>query len=528
MPIHPTPASVSALAPARLADYPQEHRHRLTSALQAQNRHWQAPAATLTHIARLNEPETVAVVSGQQAGFLGGPALTVWKILTTIYLAKALEAHGRPAVPVFWIASEDHDFEEVRHTTILDTNGSPLTLTYPTRPPGQPSVGTIFLDSQVEATLQQLEAALPRTEFTADLCQKLSASYAPGSTWCDAFARWLHELFAPFGIILVDPRDEHLRRLTQPVMETVIHQTPKLIARLVQQAQQYASNGRQPQVKVSPTSTTLFLEVDGSRTALLQDGNCFRLKSVPEKTYTTLDLVHILRQEPLRLTPNALLRPVIQDVLFPTVAQVVGPAEMQYLSQSQVIYDYLGIHAPARWPRASVTLLESRHAKTLNKLGLSPESVWLGTQELARQAMTKLADTKTLDCFREVKATFEAELDRLKQSLHESDRSLAEALERGREKIFYQLTGLEQRFLTNQAQRHATMLRQIERATAALAPFGKPQERVLNILSFLVKYGPQLVTHSYHQLDFTTADHQWLSPVPVEHDKSEAVRPALR
>ncbi|QUW00026.1 bacillithiol biosynthesis cysteine-adding enzyme BshC [Chloracidobacterium sp. MS 40/45] len=528
MPLRPTLASVLTLAPTRLAGYPPEHRQRLTSALQAQNLRWQAPTATLSHIARLDAPETVAVVSGQQAGFLGGPALTVWKILTTIHLARALEARGRPAVPVFWIASEDHDFEEVRHTTILDTNGSPCPLTYPTRPPGQPSVGNIILDVQVETPLQQLEAALPRTEFTADLCQKLSATYAPGSTWCDAFARWLHHLFAPFGVILVDPRDEHLRRLTQPVLETVIHQTPELTASLVQQAQQYASNGQQPQVKVSPTSTTLFLEVDGSRTALLHDGNRFRLKSAPEKTYTTLDLVHILRQEPLRLTPSALLRPVLQDVLFPTVAQVVGPAEMQYLSQSQVIYDYLGIHAPARWARASVTLLESRHAKTLDKLGLTPASVLLGTQELARQAMTKLADTKTLDCFREVKATFEAELDRLKQSLHESDPSLAEALERGREKIFYQLNGLEQRFLTNQAQRHATLLRQIERATAALAPFGKPQERVLNILSFLVKYGPQLVTHSYHQLDFSTSDHQWLSPVPAGRDKSEAAGPAPR
>ncbi len=528
MPLPSTLVSVLTLAPARLAGYPPEYRQRLTSALQTQNLRWQAPTATLSHIARLDEPETVAVVSGQQAGFLGGPTLTVWKILTTIHLAQALEARGCPAVPVFWIASEDHDFEEVRHATILDTNGTPCTLTYPKRPPGQPSVGNIILDDQVETPLQQLEAALPRTEFTADLCQKLSASYAPGSTWCDAFARWLHHLFAPFGVILVDPRDEHLRRLTQPVLETVLHQTPEMTASLVQQAQQYASEGRQPQVKVSPTSTTLFLEVDGSRTALLQDGNRFRLKSAPEKSYTTVDLVHILRQEPLRLTPNALLRPVLQDVLFPTVAQVVGLAEMQYLSQSQIIYDHLGIHAPARWARASVTLLESRHAKTLDKFGLTPESVLLGPQELTRQAMTKLADTGTLDCFREVKATFEAELDRLKQALHESDPSLAEALERGREKIFYQLTGLEQRFLTNQAQRHATMLRQIERATAALAPFGKPQERVLNILSFLVKYGPQLVTHSFHQLDFTTADHQWLSPVPVEHDKSEAVRPALR
>jgi bacillithiol biosynthesis cysteine-adding enzyme BshC len=517
-----------AVAPLRLASCSQERRHQLTKVLHMQNHRWQAPAATLANIARLDQSETLAVLSGQQAGFLGGPSLTVWKVLSTIYLAQALEAKGCPAVPVFWMASEDHDFEEVRHTTILDATGNLQTFTYPTQPLGRPSVGSIVLDDSIEALLQQLEMALPHTEFTATLCQNLSASYAPGHTWCDAFARWLHHLFAPFGLVLVDPRDEQLYRLTQPVLETVIHRTPELIASLVKQAQQYQRSGQPVQVQVTPNSTLLFLEVDGNRTALLQEGNRFWLKSAPERTYTASDLVHILRQEPLRLTPNALLRPVLQDVLFPTVAQVVGPAEMRYLCQSQVIYESLGIPAPARWARVSVTLFENRHAKTLSKLGLTPESVYRGPQELARQAMTKLADSRTLDCFREVKATFAAELDRLKQSLRESDPSLAEALDRGREKIFYQLNGLEQRFLINQAQRHATMLRQLERATAALAPFGKPQERVLNILSFLVKYGSQLLTHIYHQLDFSTSDHQWLSPVPVGRDKSEAAGLAPR
>ncbi|MGQ9896835.1 MAG: bacillithiol biosynthesis cysteine-adding enzyme BshC [Acidobacteriota bacterium] len=520
--------SILTLATVRSAGYSKEHRQSLMLALQAQNRRWQASNATLTNLARLSEPKTVAVVSGQQAGFLGGPAMTIWKILTTIHLAQALEVHGCPAVPVFWIASEDHDFEEVRYTTILDASGNLLPLTYSAHLLGQPSVGSILLDRQIEASLQQLEAALPHTEFTTDLCQKLSASYAPGSTWSDAFARWLHYIFAPFGIVLVDPRDEALRQLTQPVLETVIHQTPELSARLVEQAQQYASEGQTPQVKVSLTSTTLFLEVDGNRTALLQEGNLFRLKSAPEKNYTSSDLVQILRHEPLRLTPNVLLRPVLQDVLFPTAAQVVGPAEMRYLCQSQVIYDSLGIQAPARWLRASVTLVESRHAKTLNKLGLTAEAILLGRQELERQVLAKLADTTTLNLFREVKATFEAELDRLKQALNESDPSLAEALERGRGKIFHHLHGLEQRFLTSQGQRQAAILRQIERATTALNPFGKPQERVLNILSFLVKYGSQLVTHSYHQLDFSSPDHQWLSPDPAGSNKSEAAHPDRR
>ncbi|MFQ3639545.1 MAG: bacillithiol biosynthesis cysteine-adding enzyme BshC [Chloracidobacterium sp.] len=502
--------TLTTAAAHRLARYPPLTRQTLSTALQEQNLRWQAAPQTLANLDRLAEASTVAIVTGQQAGLLGGPALTIWKILTAIKLAQNLAQRGQSSVPVFWMASEDHDFDEVEQTTILAPDGTLQTLTCRPSFVGHPAVGEVELDASIEQMLNTLASALPTTEFTSGIFEDLRASYLPGRKWCDAFAHWLHRLFAPFGLIIVDPRDERLRTITQPVFEAIIQRTPDITNRLVQQAQAYQAQGKSPQVSVIPSSTTLFLDIDGNRTPLVLDGYRFRPKSNVETSYTKEDLLRILRAEPLRLTPSALLRPVIQDTLFPTVVQVVGPAEMAYLSQSEIIYEAVGIQSPIRWPRASVTLVEQRHAKVFAKLGLTPDAAALGKPELLRRAALQSNDAQIIEYVNEVKVSFGAQLDRLKQLLQEADPSLAEALDRGREKIFHQLNGLEQRFFASYAQRDAARTRQIERAITALTPHGQPQERVLNILSFLVKYGPSLLTHSYTKIDFQTTDHQWI------------------
>ncbi|OYT73792.1 MAG: bacillithiol biosynthesis cysteine-adding enzyme BshC [Chloracidobacterium sp. CP2_5A] len=510
------PSAARQLAPSawRAAAARPLDRESLCAALAEQNRRWQAGPATAAAIERLRDPKTVAVVTGQQAGLFGGPALTAWKILTSIRLAEQLQRQGQPAAPVFWIASEDHDFEEARQTTILTRDGKLLAIACRPAFDGQPSVGAIRLDAAATASLAQLSDALPHSDFAPDLLRRLGACYRPGHGWCDAFAMWLHEMFAPFGLIILDPRDARLRALTQSTFESVIDLMPSVMERLLRQARNWRASGKTPQVNIRENATPLFLEIEGRRTALLSDGQSFYPKSNPESRYTSRELLHILRDAPLRITPNALLRPVIQDQLLPTVAQVVGPAEAAYLEQSRLIYEALQLAPPARWPRASVTLVEKRHAKLLSKLALVPEDIFLGSQALLRRAALASADKQALDAFERVKTTIEGELDRLQGALRASDSSLADALHRGREKIFHQISGLEQRFLANQAQRQEALARQLERATDALAPYGKPQERALNLLSFLVKYGPGLIGRVYERIRLDTDEHQWLAVEP--------------
>lgn len=468
----------------------------------------------MTHIEYLRAPDTVAVVSGQQAGLFGGPMLTVWKILASIHLAEQLRARGRSAVPVFWMASEDHDFEEVRQTTVLTRDGSLLDVACHPAFNGRPSVGAIQLDATVSAAVSQLADALPNSDFAPDLLRRLNDCYQPERFWCDAFAMWLHSLFAPFGLIILDPRDVRLRTLTQPTFEAVIDLLPAIMERLAEQVRNWRSAGKPAQVSIQENSTLLFLEVNGHRTPLLRNGQWFYPKSETEMRYTARDLRHILQDAPLRMTPNALLRPVIQDRLLPTFIQVIGPAEAAYLEQSQLIYDALQTPPPLRRLRPSVTLLEQRHAKLLAKLSLAPDDVFLGRQELQRRAALASADQRAIQAFDRIKKTIGAELDMLQDVLQGSDPSLANALQRGREKIFYHIHGLEQRFLSNHAQRQETITRQIERATNALAPYGKRQERILNLLSFLVKYGPELLTRCYQRIRFDATEHQWLAPEP--------------
>lgn len=506
------PQTLSITPPATSAAARPAHRAVLCNVLEDQNRRWEATTATMTNLERLRALETVAIVSGQQAGLFGGPALIAWKILTTIYLATRLQAQGISAVPVFWIASEDHDFDEVCQTTVLAGDGSLCTIACRPTLTGRPSVGAIRLDATVSAAVDRLAQALPRSEFTPDLLARLNDCYRPGRYWCDAFAMWLHDLFAPFGLIILDPRDVRLRVLARPVFESFTAIMPSVMEKLRQQVRAWHSAGKVPQVNVHENSTLLFLDTNHHRTPLLADGQYFYPKSDPGTRYTVQDLLSILQDTPLRLTPSALLRPVIQDWLLPTVIHVVGPAEAAYLEQSQLIYEALQIAPPLRRWRPSVTITEKRHVRLLTKLSLRLEDIFLGRQEIMHRAAILSADRETLDTFGYVRTTISSRLDDLHRVLQVSDPSLADALRRSREKMLHHIQGLEQKFLHNQAQRQEALIRQIDRATNALAPYGKPQERVLNLLSFVAKYGKDLVRHCYEQIDFDGGEHQWLPP----------------
>lgn len=495
------------------ADSPAQ-RAVLCDALAEQNRRWRASAATLTNLERLRAPETVAVVSGQQAGLFGGPMLILWKILASIHLADRLQAQGLPAVSIFWMASEDHDFDEVRQTTILTRDGGLCAVSYRPAFDGQPSVGAVRLDAAVSTAVSRLAEALPDSDFTPGLLRRLSDCYHSEAYWCDAFAMWLHELFAPFGLIILDPRDVGLRALTRPAFEAAADALPEVMENLRRQACAWRLEGKAPQVHVPENGTLFFLEINHQRTALLSDGRRFYPKSDPETRYTVHDLRHILHDAPLRITPNALLRPVIQDWLLPTAVHVVGPAEAAYLEQSQLIYEALKMTPPLRRPRPSVTVLEKRHAKLFAKLSLIPDEVFRGRQEILRRAALVSADRETLDAFERVKTTLNGELDHLHDALRVSDPSLADALRRSRDKMLHHVFGLEQKFLHNQAQRQEALVRQIDHATNALAPYGKRQERVLNPLSFLAKYGEDFLKRCYERIRYDDAEHQWLAPEP--------------
>ena len=361
----------------------QRNRAELAAILERQNKAFGCAEPTLANIRRLNDPATFAVVTGQQVGLLSGPAFTLYKALTAVKLAQWLSEQGLPSVPVFWLATEDHDLEEVAHTAVFDQeyNLAPLADTGE-GPSPRSSVGYVKLTGQTTAALDRLEAALAEARSTGEdaeaskvLLQDLRATYRPGATWGQAFGGFMARLFSRWGVVLLDPLDESIHRLAAPTYEQAMTRARELRERLRERSQQLIAAGYHAQVRVGDDATLLFLARDGNRTALHQRDGEFVLDGADRASsadrFSSTDLMARIKSRPIDVSPNALLRPIVQDSLLPTVAYVAGPSELAYLGQSHAVYTEFGRPMPAVFPRAAFTLIDRRTEKRLEKYRLT-------------------------------------------------------------------------------------------------------------------------------------------------------------
>ncbi|MDE3164996.1 MAG: bacillithiol biosynthesis cysteine-adding enzyme BshC, partial [Acidobacteriota bacterium] len=337
--------SDSYRASAAQAELSPEQRARLVDAFQVQN----AGSAALE---RLAHPGTVAVVTGQQVGLFSGPCYTVYKILHAVKLAASLSANGVPAVPVFWLATEDHDFAEVNHAWVFDSTHRPVRVEMPRPVAGQPS-GTVTLE---DLPLAELRAALAGFPFAAETLAAVEAAYRPGSTMGQAFQALLRTLLRKFDILYLDPLLPEFRALAAPALRRAVEAAPELTAALLERNRELAAAGYHAQVHIEDSTSLFFLLEDGKRLGLRRGGSDYTHHA---RRFTTADLA----ARASALSPNALLRPVIQDSMLPTVAYIGGPAEVAYLAQSAVLYRSLLGRQPLAVPRTGFTLFDAHAAK---------------------------------------------------------------------------------------------------------------------------------------------------------------------
>ena len=484
-------------------------REAVADVLADQNRGAGAGPETLANIERLRQPDSVVVITGQQAGLFTGPLYTVFKALTAIKLAEELRGRGVNAIPMFWIASEDHDFEEVNHTRLVNREGHLVTLTYTACSPkeGKP-VGDVKLAEGIGQNIDELVAALPESEFLPRLAGDLRAAYAAGTGFADAFARMMMRLFAKYGVVLINPLDDRLKHISGELYVEAISQAPAFAASLVRESDALVSAGYHAQVYTSPESVPLFMLDDGRRTAMVRrDDGRFHLKN-SDKSFAADEMLSTVARCPNCFSPNVTLRPIVQDFLLPTVAYVGGPAEIAYFAQLRPNYDLLGRVGPVVLPRASFTLIEKRHAKTMTKYGIAFSELFEGSEAVLKQVVERSVDQTTATVFDETERVFNEQLDRLRDSLATVDASLADALKGGREKILYQIHNLRTRFVHNRTKRDETMAQQIERLFAVLYPNKNLQERELNAAYFLARYGYEILDRIYQEIDPDQHDHK--------------------
>ena len=493
----------------RVLDNHTTDRAALCDALEAANASWGAGAETLANVRRLRAPEAVAVVTGQQVGLFTGPLYTIYKALSAVKLAACLSARGTDAVPVFWMATEDHDWQEVQRAEVIACDGrlAGAELSHELHAEGQ-QVGGVLLDESVEQATARLLDLLPSSEFRPDLERILRESYRPGRAFGEAFARMLAALTVPYGLVLLDPTDAALKRLAAPLYSEAARRAEEIAAATDARSRELVEAGYHAQVHTNADAFPLFLIEGGARRALsrTEEGR-YRAKGT-EREWTAEELAAMATAEPERFSPNVTLRAVVQDFLLPTIAYFGGAAEVAYFAQTAESYRVLGRPATPILPRASLTIVERRTGRTLERYGLKLEDFFGGLDPVIARVVEGHLGADVARALDETDADIARALERLRESLRGFDPTLADALDGGRRKIAHQLEGLRARFHRAQMARDRAVLRQLERAATALYPEKALQERHLNITSLLARHGRYVVEWIHDAIDLSTNEHQ--------------------
>jgi bacillithiol biosynthesis cysteine-adding enzyme BshC len=485
-------------------------RNRLCDALERMNRDWGANDKTLGHIQTLRESDCIAVVSGQQAGLFGGPLYTIYKALSAVKLADCLSQRGVKAVPVFWIATEDHDFAEVAWAEFINRDCALEKVTVPTEThtEGLP-VGRVRLDGSITGVLESLLKLLPESEFTGDLTKLLQDSYAPGRAYGEAFARMMTALSEKYGLILFDPLDSDVKRLAAKLYSDAARRAPDIAAAIATRSRELQQAGYHAQVTPSEDSFPLFLhDENGARHALTRNENGKYQPKNDGAEYSADQLADWALREPERFSPNVTLRAVVQDYLLPTIAYYGGSAEIAYFAQTSEVYRLLNRPVTPILPRASITMVEKHTWRALERYGLTLKDFFAGYDQVVATVVEKYLGKDTSEAFDHTTQTFSNELDALQEKLRQVDPTLADALDKGRRKINYQIDGLRTRFQRAQIARDEALRRQLERAFDLLYPEKNLQERRINITSLLARHGRYVIDWIFDAIDLESNQHE--------------------
>ncbi|HEV8429538.1 MAG TPA: bacillithiol biosynthesis cysteine-adding enzyme BshC [Pyrinomonadaceae bacterium] len=485
-------------------------RSAVCNALAAMNQRWGAAEATLSNIELLREPDSIAVVSGQQAGLFTGPLYTIYKALSAVKLAGCLRQRGTKAVPVFWIASEDHDFAEVAKAEFIgrDCQLKNVEVSTAVHREGQP-VGQVVTDDSIDAVVNQLFELLPNSEFADDIKALVRNAWQPGRGYAQSFAMMMTSLLGRYGLIFLDPLDSELKRLAAPLYSEAAWRAPEIAAALEQRSSELESAGYHAQVLATANSFPLFMhDEQGGRHAVVRvENGQYKAKDIEEE-YTAADLATMAQEKPERFSPNVTLRAVVQDYLLPTIAYYGGAAEIAYFAQTAEVYRVLERPATPILPRSSLTMIEHHTGRLLERYNLTLANFFEGLDPVIKQVVEEHLGADTARLFANAEQNVNHELDRLRQELESLDPTLASALDTGRKKINYQLDGLKTRFVHAQMKRDEAAHRQLQRAFDQLYPNKDLQERHINITSLLARHGTYVMEWIFNAINIGSNDHQ--------------------
>lgn len=485
-------------------------REDLAEVLTEQNRSYGCGPETLGAVERIVRDKACAVVTGQQVGLFSGPLYTIYKALTATKLADALSRRGPGSfVPVFWLASDDHDLAEIDHITLMDKDNrlQEIRCPSPSRESKVP-VSNIPLPREIADCLDELRSMTLDTEFKSDILASLGEAYAPGSTYVEAFGRWMTRLFRSRGLILIDAGHPRLKEMGRDVFYREIAEDSPSTRQALAASERLRQAGYEAQIPLHAGILNQFY-VERERHAIQWKDGAFDIKGLPSLA-TKEDLLRLAKEKPFLFSPNVLLRPLYQDAVLPTVAYVGGPSEIAYFAQLKGVYEAFGLPMPVIYPRKSLTIVERKVDHILKKYHLSVPDLW-------RNAAGAIGDITKEDipdsvgrALSRVRDQLERDYAALKSEILAFDSGLAESVDLAKGKMNQQLNFLGKKVRQAATKRNDIAVQQLHKAVDNLFPNRHLQERVFNIVPYLIKYGAAFIDQLDQAIAIDVVDHQYL------------------
>ena len=490
--------------------YDEVRRAKVSEILERQNRGWGASAKTVANIERLRRGALTAV-TGQQVGLFGGPLFSIFKALTAVKLAEEATAAGVECVPVFWLATEDHDLAEVNHIALPAEQGELERLTaeanaFDGQAVADAPVGRVKFGPEMDAVVERAAALLGDSEVPAWLRE----AYRPGQSLGSAFGLLFAKLFAEWGVILLDPADKEFHDLAKPLFRSAVQRAAELDEALLARGKAIEAAGYHQQVKVTAASTLLFEIKNGARTVVRRrsnggDGAEF---AVGEERASAEELMERIEKAPENFNPNALFRPVVQDYLLPTLVYTGGAAEIAYFAQAAVVYEKMLGRVTPILPRFSATLVEAKAERLLTRYGLSLPDVLQGPEKVREAVAARSLPADLRGRFEEAYGSVEETMMALRESIGKLDSTLIDTADSTRENMRHQIDRLQARVSRAESLRNEVISRHADALNHALFPNKSLQEREVAGVSFVARYGVELLGNLYQQIHTDCHDHQ--------------------
>jgi len=487
-------------------------RKEISGILYQQNLRWNSGTTTISNIESLAEPNSVAVVTGQQVGIFGGPLYTVYKILSTIKLAQQLNNRFDKwkFIPIFWMEIGDNDYKEINHFYFFSMANELVRFELPDQPNDYRSVYLRDIPSDINFIHEKLEKVSLPSEFRDEILNKLRKNYAQGKSFSTAFAEFLHNNFGKYGLVVMDPTDKQLVKLARPLFEDVLEKSNEVQIELNDNMQDLVQKGYHVQISLNSFQTLLFMEnKNKDRSKILIEGEKVEIVNpkISEKI-TRQDLLKILSQSPEKFTPNVALRPLLQDYLLPTVAYIAGPSEISYAAQLKPLYRLFGIVQPIFYPRVRITLVENKIQRFIEKFSFGYTQLFQNREKVIEEYIENITNEDILKEFRTFENQIQVLITNLKEPLIKMDPTLSGSLEKTEKNMVTSLLKLRDKIDLSVKRKKENEVGQLNKIILNLFPNKEYQERILNSYYYQIKYGPDFIDYIYDTIDIDDWDHQ--------------------